>query len=844
MTTASHHSHRSPVVPMLALLAPLAGLLIYLTMLDHPLLVRDMQWTVENPQVVSPRGLGELWLKPTPPQVIASECYRPVWASALWMQWKIWGNSSSSFHALNLLLFVTSISLLMLVMSRLTSSPLAVATCAFVYALHPMASQSVLSVSGQGALLAVTASLGACWVALLGRSGRLGTVWTTVLLGILIAIALGSHECSLAATLPWLVALVLLAKKSQAEGAEQPKWRKSGAADAKSKVAKEAATGRPAVFIAVTAGAILCVYLLLHRLALGWLVPPFFRSPAESQDALPWLTLAPARLALGAWRLVWPVHPTLIYTSASLPPAWTGWALAGAAALCLAFMAKRWSLMATGLVFLICPLAGQAFASSPRGAFSEGPLLFAVPGLAILAGGLVQRVLHLEKQSQRIGLRERLVAVVVFAVLAALAAQTWQRNHAWKDAETLWQVEGRLHAASAQPLIEWLEETARNGQPDQVFEIATRARQRAQAGEQMDRAIEYQAVALSAKNEINALRTLIHDELTTSRLSNQGHMTRLAAMAQERGLNKEAELLWRVEIKHHPDSFTALYALATAEQKNKNWIEARALAQRAAECAPASMKAQAMERYGVILADGGRLEEGRRQLLAALEIDHKLYLPYVYLARIYWGRKDYVRAEEAIARGFSLAKVSSYVDLAQMRAGMMEEQGQLNAALDWLPRICNEFPGDMPLKVFAAGLLVDNRRFKEAEDVYKQIRGVQGELLAGMYTGLGQIAMERDNNRNAAIDLWRKALDAAPQYPPARRLLQSASLSVPQAAPSATPTPLAPVSATTATLEAPAALSTKTLTATPTLAPAEPEPSTSTLSVPTDSPNSGAPPSR
>ena len=117
-----------------------------------------------------------------------------------------------------------------------------------------------------------------------------------------------------------------------------------------------------------------------------------------------------------------------------------------------------------------------------------------------------------------------------------------------------------------------------------------------------------------------------------------------------------------------------------------------------------------MARYGAMLAENKFLDDALEQLRQALRSDKTLYEPYVYLTRIYWGRKQYRLAEDTIARAIHQANVSSYIDLAQLYLGVMEDRGKeegkqnemLRKAMSDLNYQCRVFKNDYPLHLYVA----------------------------------------------------------------------------------------------------------------------------------------------
>ena len=184
---------RSVFSPWLALVAAVVALFIYLGVLDNELQYDGRQLTILNGQVVQPSSLRQIWLEPIPAQS-AGPAYRPILAAFLRIQFKSWGYSPSSFHSVNLILLVALLLLYQALVGRLSRHMGLTIVAGMTLALHPMASQAVRGVAGQGLLLALLASLGAAYLLQWYREGGIGRTVAVVSIAMCGALAMGSHE--------------------------------------------------------------------------------------------------------------------------------------------------------------------------------------------------------------------------------------------------------------------------------------------------------------------------------------------------------------------------------------------------------------------------------------------------------------------------------------------------------------------------------------------------------------------------------------------------------------------------------------------------------------------------
>jgi protein O-mannosyl-transferase len=130
--------------------------LVYLPSINGGFLLDDKELITRNDLVRAPDGLFRFWCTTDPLD------YWPVTNSAFWIEWRLWGDNPSGYHALNLTLHIVE-SLLVWIILRKLSFPGAIAA-ALVFAVHPVNVESVAWISSLKNLLAMLfALLSALW---------------------------------------------------------------------------------------------------------------------------------------------------------------------------------------------------------------------------------------------------------------------------------------------------------------------------------------------------------------------------------------------------------------------------------------------------------------------------------------------------------------------------------------------------------------------------------------------------------------------------------------------------------------------------------------------------------
>ena len=136
----------------------IAGLLLLLLAAYWPALSGGMLWDddahVTKPELRSLGGMVRIWTEPG-----ATQQYYPLLHSAFWLEHRLWGDAVTGYHLINLLQHAAAAWLVILLMRRLELPGAELAACLF--ALHPVAVESVAWISEQKNTLSAVLFLGA-----------------------------------------------------------------------------------------------------------------------------------------------------------------------------------------------------------------------------------------------------------------------------------------------------------------------------------------------------------------------------------------------------------------------------------------------------------------------------------------------------------------------------------------------------------------------------------------------------------------------------------------------------------------------------------------------------------
>lgn len=340
--------------------------------------------------------------------------YRPLTAAAFVVQWALGGGSPLAFHLVSAGLYGL-VSLLVLALAR-RILPLGPATAAAaLFAIHPVHTEVVGNVVGQGELLAAGWGLLALILALDGERSGWSARRTSGMLGALTAALLSKEH---AVVVPLLFPVLLLAG-----GGRRALLRESA--------------GKAAVLMA----GVLILYLSLRHAVLGGisgdLMHPAWRGESAATRWLTMLAAVPALVRL----LLWPAHLQADYSPRELQvvQALSGPALAGLGlvlGLCaVAFAARRHPAIPAGFAWVALAFLPAANLLLPTGVLlAERTLFLPSVGACLVVGGVAAGIGRRFPAggAVRLGWGALVVGLMVLG-----ASRSISRLPAWRDNRTL-----------------------------------------------------------------------------------------------------------------------------------------------------------------------------------------------------------------------------------------------------------------------------------------------------------------------------------------------------------------------------------------------------------------------
>jgi protein O-mannosyl-transferase len=386
-----------------------ATLLAYSPALRAGFIWDDNPGHVTTPELRSLDGLGRIWF-----EIGATQQYYPLLHSAFWLEHRLWGDAPFGYHLLNVLLHATAACLAGVALRRLAVPGAWLA--ALLFALHPVAVESVAWISEQKNTLSTVFYLGAALAYLRFDRQRQTTAYLLAT-GLFVAALLTK---TVTATLPAALLLVFWWQRGRLS------WR------------RDVMPLAPWFLLGACAG-----------LFTAWAERKLIGAEGAAFD----LTLLERGLLAGRaitfylGKLLWPEDLTFIYPRWSVDPtaAWQWFPLALVlvlAAVCwrrrqwtrgplAAFLFFAGSLFPVLGFFNVYPFIYSFVADHFQYLASLGPIALAAAGAARLGA--------------RFPAWSRWTAGALLA--STLGALTWQQCRIYHDAETLYRATLRLNPA-------------------------------------------------------------------------------------------------------------------------------------------------------------------------------------------------------------------------------------------------------------------------------------------------------------------------------------------------------------------------------------------------------------
>jgi protein O-mannosyl-transferase len=534
---------------------------------------------VTRPDLRSWQGLWSIWSAPG-----ATQQYYPLTHTFFWLQHRLWGDTPSGYHLVNITLHAAAASMVGLILYRLAIPGAYFA--AAIFALHPVQVETVAWITEIKNTLSAVFYLGAA-IAWLRYKEKANAVAYALSLGLFV-LALCSKTVT--ATLP--AALLVI------------EWWQRGRLSWRHDVLPLV----PFFILGVAAG---LATVWVERSLVGAEGAAFDLTPIERG------LIAGRALWFYAGKLLWPVNLVFIY------PRWSvsqdiGWQY-GYPAAAIAVLAVAWGLRRRwrGPLASMLYFAGTLFPA--LGFFNVYPFLFsfvadhfqylASLGLITLAAAGLARLLERRRLWGRAAAN-----VICLAVLSTLAVLTWKQSHVYADVESLYRatLEGNpeswmAHNNLAGALI------ARGAVDEAVghAEIAlTLKPDYAEARNNL-------GLALASRGRIDEALGQYRKALELQPEYAEAH-NNLGFLLAGRGRIDEAIAHYRRALEIDPGLAGAHYNLAEALMARGQTDEAVAHLWMALALRP--QYAEAHNSLGVILAERGNVDEARDQFLKAVEL--------------------------------------------------------------------------------------------------------------------------------------------------------------------------------------------------------------------------------
>lgn len=376
-----------------------AVFLSYLPVLRAGFIWNDAEY-VTAPHLRGTDGLVRIWTEPG-----ATEQYYPLLHSAFWLEHRLWGDRAVGYHLANVLLHAAAAFCFAQVLRRLRVPGAWLA--AYLFALHPVAVESVAWISEQKNTLSAALGLAAAWLYLRFADSRRGADYLAA--SLVFAAALLSKSTT--AVIPAALLVALWWRDGRLE------WRKDVA---------------PLLPWLVAGAAFGLVTAWVERRFVGADGPEFALDAAQRlllAGRIPWFYLA---------KLLWPADLVFIYPRWSVDAS-AGWQWLFVAATGVTLAACFWwrgrtrAPLAVALLFggMLFPVLGflnvYAFIYSyVADHWQYLPMLAPIAG----AAALLQRGLASRPGAWRV--------VAVAVLLAGLAVLTWRQCGRYRDLETFY----------------------------------------------------------------------------------------------------------------------------------------------------------------------------------------------------------------------------------------------------------------------------------------------------------------------------------------------------------------------------------------------------------------------
>lgn len=147
---------------LLPILAVTAAVLVYLPALNSPFVYDDGHAIYQNPAVLSGASFSKIFSDPSLFSARRNaRMYRPLTLLSYSLNYRIAGFKMPFWHGVHLFFHGLNVLLIFLIVRKITANSVGSFVSAFIFAVHPLCSETVIYQSARSSLLATTAVLGA-----------------------------------------------------------------------------------------------------------------------------------------------------------------------------------------------------------------------------------------------------------------------------------------------------------------------------------------------------------------------------------------------------------------------------------------------------------------------------------------------------------------------------------------------------------------------------------------------------------------------------------------------------------------------------------------------------------
>jgi tetratricopeptide (TPR) repeat protein len=800
-----------------------------------PFAAPDVDFIAQSRSSADGLTLDRIWLAPLPSDRPDLAAYRPMHGMLLKWQYDHWRErwpatvldrprsrqpSSDLFRAHSLFYYqifcaFSALWVWLALGPGRASSAWGAFAALFLIALHPMSADAIDSASSQHVLLAAI-----CWAAALVFHQltllRRLPIWiASPLIALAFFTGAAAHEAT------FLLPLAILANELLGERApftQRKESKKNSEKRAPALPPSEMALFRAIVLglpMAAAAGALL---------ALRWIALDGALLPAPASRALPdaglgeRLTAGLSAMVLGLRSLLLPWRPTFFHSPRYEPglilPIWATAPILLAFIVFAVAIARRSRKIALGALLVLLPLFACAQFAPTVDFFSERLLVLSLPGFGLIAGVVAARLLGggavAEAAASRAAPSSPAIGLAAAAALLALSISfgwvSFQRSRLWGETalasrestrtkhNNLWIAEAERHPDHPDPvtfqLIESISRFGREVDLALVESLRDRVIELAEPPDR-DRALHYMALLHLARGDAEAAGDAIDAAFVSPEPHSPGFFSKLGAAALQAGQLDRARDCMERELEVDPDSFEALFGLASilAAAPTVAEIErAIGLAREAADRAPPHRAAEAHLVWGRAATRINRFADGAAALRKAIELDDRLADAYLELARLMVANEQYAAAEQIIYEARVRSQPATLREFADVSVESRLKQNNPAAARDVLRQVAQENPLDLPLQLYAGDRLFSMGDFASARAIFNRVLSRMPTHPDALY-GLAAIALTENSDMNQAAMLLARSIAANPGHQRSRALLQQIRDRVEGRTPTPTPPP-------------------------------------------------------